>query len=98
MGRWKDLPNNLQFPNHPSPNLQSQTLPSPYRIINIRIENPTVRSFVLDRSMRLDAGQFVMAWLPGLDEKDVDRVVPGHDEDRLSAGPPAGLPVPPDPG
>ncbi len=44
-------------------------LPEPYRIVDIRQENPTVRSLVLDRAMSLEPGQFVMAWLPGLDEK-----------------------------
>ncbi|MBN1937063.1 MAG: dihydroorotate dehydrogenase electron transfer subunit [Anaerolineae bacterium] len=44
-------------------------LPEPYRIVDIRQENPTVRSFVLDGALALDPGRFVMAWLPGLDEK-----------------------------
>lgn len=44
-------------------------LPEPYRITDVIVENPTVRSFVLDRPMELTPGQFVMAWLPGLDEK-----------------------------
>lgn len=44
-------------------------LPEPYRIVEIRQENPTVRSLVLDRAMPLEPGQFVMAWLPGRDEK-----------------------------
>ena len=44
-------------------------LPQPYRIVEIRIENPTVRTFVLEGAMRATPGQFIMAWLPGLDEK-----------------------------
>ena len=44
-------------------------LPRPYRIVEIREENPTVRSLCLDGKMTLEPGQFVMAWLPGLDEK-----------------------------
>lgn len=49
--------------------LEQGQLPKPYRIVDIRIENPAMRSFVLDGAMQLDPGQFVMAWLPGLDEK-----------------------------
>ncbi len=48
---------------------QRGQLLQPYRIVDIRQENPTVRSLVLDGAMTLQAGQFVMAWLPGLDEK-----------------------------
>jgi dihydroorotate dehydrogenase electron transfer subunit len=44
-------------------------LPTAAAIAEIRTENPTVRSFVLDGKMALTPGQFVMAWLPGLDEK-----------------------------
>ena len=44
-------------------------LPQAYRIVEVRVENPTVRSFVLDGQMEATPGQFVMAWLPGLDEK-----------------------------
>jgi dihydroorotate dehydrogenase electron transfer subunit len=32
-------------------------------------ESPTVRTFVLDLRLEADPGQFVMAWLPGVDEK-----------------------------
>lgn len=49
--------------------LHSAGLPLSYRVVEARIENPTVRSFVLDGSMELGPGQFVMAWLPGLNEK-----------------------------
>jgi dihydroorotate dehydrogenase electron transfer subunit len=44
-------------------------LPQAYRITAVRVENATVRTLVLDRPMPLTPGQFVMAWLPGLDEK-----------------------------
>ena len=51
------------------PQRDPQHLPQAYRIIEIRVENSTVRSFVLDGAMACAPGQFVMAWLPGLDEK-----------------------------
>jgi dihydroorotate dehydrogenase electron transfer subunit len=44
-------------------------LPQAYRITAMRVENASVRTLVLDRPMPLAPGQFVMAWLPGLDEK-----------------------------
>ncbi|MBN1580769.1 MAG: dihydroorotate dehydrogenase electron transfer subunit [Anaerolineae bacterium] len=50
-------------------------LPRPYRVVEIREENPTVRSLCLEGTamhsiaMVLEPGQFVMAWLPGVDEK-----------------------------
>jgi dihydroorotate dehydrogenase electron transfer subunit len=44
-------------------------LPRPYTIREVRVENPTTRTFVLDGDMGAVPGQFVMAWLPGLDEK-----------------------------
>jgi dihydroorotate dehydrogenase electron transfer subunit len=44
-------------------------LPVAYTIAEVRIETPTIRTFVLDGSMEADPGQFVMAWLPRLDEK-----------------------------
>jgi dihydroorotate dehydrogenase electron transfer subunit len=47
----------------------STQLPHAYRIVEVRVENPTVRTFVLDGKMEADPGQFVMAWLPGIDEK-----------------------------
>jgi len=40
-----------------------------YTIREIHDENPTVRSLVLAGSIPATPGQFVMAWLPGLDEK-----------------------------
>ena len=50
----------------PSPRGQ---LPRPYRIVEVRVENPTVRTLVLEGKLDAAPGQFVMAWLPGLDEK-----------------------------
>jgi dihydroorotate dehydrogenase electron transfer subunit len=39
------------------------------RIVEIRAENRQTRTFVLDGSLDATPGQFVMAWLPGVDEK-----------------------------
>ena len=44
-------------------------LPRAYRIREVRVETPTIRSFILDGQTAAQPGQFVMAWLPGLDEK-----------------------------
>jgi dihydroorotate dehydrogenase electron transfer subunit len=44
-------------------------LPRAYHILEVRVETPTIRSFVLDGRVAAQPGQFVMAWLPGLDEK-----------------------------
>jgi len=44
-------------------------LPRPYVIRQIRQETPAVRRYVLDGAMDARPGQFVMAWLPGVDEK-----------------------------
>jgi dihydroorotate dehydrogenase electron transfer subunit len=44
-------------------------LPRPYTIANIRVETPTIHSFVLEGQIYANPGQFVMAWLPRLDEK-----------------------------
>ncbi len=44
-------------------------LPHPYSIREVHVETPTTRTFVLDGEMQAVPGQFVMAWLPGLDEK-----------------------------
>jgi dihydroorotate dehydrogenase electron transfer subunit len=45
------------------------SLPQPARIVSITAENATVRTVVFDKRMEADPGQFVMAWLPGVDEK-----------------------------
>lgn len=44
-------------------------LPRPYVIRQIRQETPAVWRYVLDGAMDARPGQFVMAWLPGVDEK-----------------------------
>lgn len=45
------------------------SLPQVARIVQIVDESPRVRTLVFDLSMAADPGQFVMAWLPGVDEK-----------------------------
>jgi len=46
------------------------TLPQPVRIREIRDESRTIRTFVLDaEAPGAEPGQFVMLWLPGVDEK-----------------------------
>jgi len=44
-------------------------LPRRYTIAGIRQETPAVRRYVLDGALDAGPGQFVMAWLPGIDEK-----------------------------
>ncbi len=44
-------------------------LPAAARIVDIADESATVRTLVLDRSLEAEPGQYVMAWLPGADEK-----------------------------
>jgi dihydroorotate dehydrogenase electron transfer subunit len=45
------------------------SLPQMARIVELVDEGPKVRTLVLDLHLEADPGQFVMAWLPGLDEK-----------------------------
>ena len=45
------------------------SLPRDYRIADIVEENESTRTYLLDGSMEAEPGQFVMAWLPGIDEK-----------------------------
>jgi dihydroorotate dehydrogenase electron transfer subunit len=45
------------------------SLPQVARIVERRDETPHVRTFVFDLSLAGQPGQFVMAWLPGVDEK-----------------------------
>lgn len=43
-------------------------LPKTYRIKDIKQETPMVRTFTFDGSLGAKPGQFVMVWLPGVDE------------------------------
>jgi dihydroorotate dehydrogenase electron transfer subunit len=45
------------------------SLPQVAGIVDLSEESPNVRTLVLDLSLQAEPGQFVMAWLPGLDEK-----------------------------
>jgi len=48
------------------------TLPQTVRIRDIRDETHTIRTFVLDAEVpEAEPGQFVMLWLPGVDEKPI---------------------------
>lgn len=49
--------------------MSSTGLPQPFTIAAIRQENAATRSLVLDGALEAAPGQFVMAWLPGVDEK-----------------------------
>lgn len=44
-------------------------LPRALKIIDIMPENATTKTFVLDGRLSADPGQFVMAWLPGFEDK-----------------------------
>jgi dihydroorotate dehydrogenase electron transfer subunit len=45
------------------------TLPRMSRIVEIRRETPLVKTFVLDCDIDAEPGQFILLWLPGVDEK-----------------------------
>ncbi|PIR52816.1 dihydroorotate dehydrogenase electron transfer subunit [Candidatus Peregrinibacteria bacterium CG10_big_fil_rev_8_21_14_0_10_49_10] len=47
----------------------ASTLPKTYRIKNIVQETEMVRTYIFDGSLGAKPGQFVMVWLPGVDEK-----------------------------
>jgi dihydroorotate dehydrogenase electron transfer subunit len=44
-------------------------IPKMAGIVSVKDETPSIKSFVLKHSMEYSAGQFVMVWLPGQDEK-----------------------------
>ena len=44
-------------------------LPRSARIIDIQRETPLVKTFVLDTDIDAQPGQFIMLWIPGVDEK-----------------------------
>ena len=45
------------------------SLPQVARIVSMASESPKVRTVVLDLGLEAEPGHFVMAWLPGVDEK-----------------------------
>lgn len=44
------------------------TLPVPVTLLRVKEETPLIRTFVFDRSFDFFPGQFVMVWIPGVDE------------------------------
>jgi len=44
-------------------------VPEMAKILKVKKETPTIKSFVLDREFDVKPGQFFMLWLPGIDEK-----------------------------
>lgn len=44
-------------------------IPKTVKILDIKDENPFVKTFTLDVSLGARPGQFVMVWVPGVDEK-----------------------------
>jgi dihydroorotate dehydrogenase electron transfer subunit len=51
-----------------SPNV-ALALPRSARIVEIRRETPLVKTFVFDTDIDAQPGQFIMLWIPGVDEK-----------------------------
>jgi dihydroorotate dehydrogenase electron transfer subunit len=43
-------------------------LPVPVTIVRVKEETPSVRTFFFDRSFSFSPGQFLMVWVPGIDE------------------------------
>jgi dihydroorotate dehydrogenase electron transfer subunit len=54
--------------NQPSPDI-ALDLPRSARIVEIRRETPLVKTFVFDTDIDAQPGQFIMLWIPGVDEK-----------------------------
>jgi dihydroorotate dehydrogenase electron transfer subunit len=46
----------------------SDQLPAPVSITEIKNETPSVKTFFFDREFSFEPGQFVMVWVPGVDE------------------------------
>lgn len=43
--------------------------PEIVKIAGVVQENPTVKTFFIDKEIKAEPGQFLMVWLPGIDEK-----------------------------
>ena len=43
-------------------------LPVPVSVVRVKKETSLIRTFVFDRSFSFSPGQFVMVWIPGIDE------------------------------
>jgi len=46
----------------------SDQLPVPVSIIEIKNDTPSIKTFFFDRKFSFEPGQFVMVWVPGVDE------------------------------
>lgn len=57
-------------------------LPQSFQVKEIKLENSYTKTFTLDGSLEASPGQFVMAWLPGLEEKPFS--LAGADPIRLT--------------
>ncbi|MBN1991558.1 MAG: dihydroorotate dehydrogenase electron transfer subunit [Anaerolineae bacterium] len=51
------------------PLIKRASLPQAVRIVGIKVENAVTKTFTLADSLEAQPGQFVMAWLPGLEDK-----------------------------
>jgi dihydroorotate dehydrogenase electron transfer subunit len=49
--------------------MEKGNLPSPYRIVAVEPENENTKTWILDGRLDAQPGQFVMVWLPQIDEK-----------------------------
>lgn len=49
--------------------MTKHTLHHPFKIVDIRQENAANKTLVLDGALNAEPGQFVMAWLPGMQDK-----------------------------
>ena len=63
--------NSSERPALPLGDLSFAQLPRSVRIDQIVRETRTVSTFVLDASIQAEPGQFLMMWLPGIDEKPI---------------------------
>ncbi len=57
------------FFTSPATNNTALQLPRMARIVDIQRETPLVKTFVFDTDIDAQPGQFIMLWLPGVDEK-----------------------------
>jgi len=64
--------------------MSESRLPKTYRIKNIKQETPHVHTFTFDVSFDAKPGQFVMVWLPGVDEKPMSVAYDGPEGIRIT--------------
>lgn len=46
----------------------ADALPETVTVLRVKKETPNIRTFILDRTFSFHPGQFVMVWVPGIDE------------------------------